>query len=182
MPPAHATVSLEPLHDDDHVRGPADAQLTIVEYGDYDCPHTRRAHSILTSVVGRLPAPPRFVFRHFPLRELHQNAQFLSEVAEAAATQGKFWELHDRLMAHRRPIAREDLTRDVEAIGLSAATLEGLLGREDVRARIQRDVDSGQAAGVHSTPSFFFNGVMHDGHYDEATLSEKIDEARRAGR
>lgn len=171
---------LEPVHDGDHVRGPGDAELTIVEYGDFDCPHTRRAHAILSSLLGRLPHPVRFVFRHFPLRHLHENAQFLSEMAEAAAEHGKFWDLHDRLMAHRRAISRADIGRDAEAVGLPVEMLERQMGSEAVRNRIERDVESGRRAGVHSTPSFFFNGALHDGHYDEPTLAEKILEARRA--
>jgi protein-disulfide isomerase len=176
------TQPLQPIEAADHVRGPEDAELTIVEYGDYDCPHTRRAHAILSSVIARLPRAPRFVFRHFPLRDLHPNAELLSELAEAAATRGKFWELHDHLMAHRRGVTREDVVRDAGAAGIDIADLEALVGSAELRARIERDVQSGRGAGVHSTPSFFFNGVLHDGHYDEATLSEKILDARRAGR
>jgi Na+:H+ antiporter, NhaA family len=172
---------LEPVQEVDHVRGPDDAELTIVEYGDYDCPHTRRAHAILSSLIAHLPRPPRFVFRHFPLRERHANAEMLAELAEAAAARGKFWDMHDHLMAHRRGITRQDIVRDAGAVGVAIEALDELLGSEAIRARVQRDVESGRGAGVHSTPTFFFNGHLHDGHYDEATLAEKILEARRAG-
>lgn len=176
------TTTLEPVQDVDHVRGPDDAELTIVEYGDYDCPHTRRAHAILSSIIARMPSAPRFVFRHFPLRQLHENAEMLAELAEAAAVRGKFWEMHDHLMAHRRAITSADVVRDAEAVGVAVEALDELIGDQAIRARVERDVDSGRRAGVHSTPSFFFNGVLHDGHYDEATLDQKILEARRSGR
>jgi protein-disulfide isomerase len=169
-----ATNPLEPVHEADHVRGPDDAQLTIVEYGDYDCPHTRRAHAILSSLIGRMPREPRFVFRHFPLRDRHVNAEMLAELAEASAARGKFWEMHDHLMAHRRAITREDVVRDAEAAGVALQDLDELIGQEAIRARVERDVESGRRAGVHGTPTFFFNGALHDGHYDEATLSEQM--------
>lgn len=171
---------LEPMSSVDHVRGPADAELTIVEYGDYDCPHTRRAQAILAGLIARMPREPRFVFRYFPLRERHANAEMLAELAEAAAAAGKFWEMHEQLMSHRRAIAREDILRAADAIGARMDDLEKQIGSGPLRARIQRDVESGRRAGVHSTPSFFFNGVLHDGHYDEATLARKILEARRS--
>lgn len=177
---ATATAPLQPLDESDHVRGPEDAELTIVEYGDYDCPHTRRAHAVLSAVIARLPRAPRFVFRHFPLRDIHVNAQMLAQLAEAAAARGKFWEMHDHLMAHRRAITGEDIVRDAQAAGVTLESLDQLRDSEAIRARVERDVDSGRRAGVHSTPTFFFNGVLHDGHYDEATLSEKILDARRA--
>ena len=173
---------LEPIQDDDHVRGPADAELTIVEYGDYDCHHTRRAHSILSSVIGRMAHAPRFVFRHFPLRALHPNAEMLAELAEAAAARGVFWDMHDHLMAHRRGITRADVVRDAQAVGVAVEALEQQVGDEAIRARVERDIESGRRAGVHSTPTFFFNGLLHDGHYDEATLQAKILEARRSSR
>jgi protein-disulfide isomerase len=176
------TAPLDPVQDADHVRGPLAATLTIVEYGDYDCPHTRRAHTILSSMIARMPREPRFVFRYFPLRAIHANAEILAELAEAAAARGKFWEMHDRLMAHRRGITREDVVRDAEAAGVAMEALDGLIGSEAIRARVERDVESGRRAGVHSTPTFFFNGVLHDGHYDEPTLTEKIREALRSGR
>ena len=173
---------LEPIEAADHVRGPDDAQLTIVKYGDYDCPHTRRSHAILSAIIARMTRQPRFVFRHFPLRHLHENAEMLAELAEAAAARGKFWEMHDHLMAHRRGITRHDVVRDAEAVGVAIEALDELIGADAIRARVERDVESGQRAGVHSTPTFFFNGLLHDGHYDQATLEAKIDEARRAGR
>src|SRR4051794_22140785 len=106
---------LPPITDDDHVRGAAEPALTIVQYGDYDCPHTRASTPIIRSLIGALTVPVRFVFRHFPLRHLHANAQALSEIAEAAATLDHFWPTHDRLMGHRAGITQDDVLADLSA-------------------------------------------------------------------
>jgi protein-disulfide isomerase len=164
---------MPPLEPEDHARGPADAPLLVVQYGDYDCPHTRVSGAVLRRLEGELGLPLRFVFRHFPLPHLHANAQFLSEIAEAAGSLGHFWEVHDRLMARRRGIEREDAFADAQASGIDVETLRPLLGSPAIEARIERDVKGGASAGVHSTPTWFFNGVVWDGHYDLATLAER---------
>ncbi|HEX4406849.1 MAG TPA: thioredoxin domain-containing protein [Polyangia bacterium] len=166
---------------DDHARGPRDATIVIVEYGDYACPHTRRAHLIVTSLLASFGPhdQPRFVFRHFPLRELHPDAELLSELVEAASTQGKFWEMHDRLMSHRAALGRDDLAADAAVVGLDLASLNALVGTPALKSRVEADVRSGRSNGVHSTPSFFFNGVLHDGHYDAPTLRARLEDARR---
>jgi protein-disulfide isomerase len=180
---AHPTASAELLREraDDHARGPRDATITIVEYGDYACPHTRRAHLILTSLFAGLGPDdqPRFIFRHFPLRDLHPDAEPLSELVEAASVHDKFWEMHDHVMVHRAAIRRDDLAADAAAVGLELERLNGLIGTPALKSRVEADVLSGRANGVHSTPTFFFNGVLHDGHYDAPTLRAKLDEARR---
>ncbi len=159
---------------DDHARGPADAALTIVQYGDYDCPHTRAAASIIQAIEDELPARPRFVFRHFPLRHLHANAQILSEIAEAASSLGRFWEVHERLMSHRHGVSQRDVLEDLRGAHVDVDALERLLGSAPITDRIERDVQAGAASGVHSTPSWFFNGVLWDGHYDRDTLLERV--------
>lgn len=166
----------------DHVRGPSAAPLTVVQYGDYDCPHTRRSNRILNEIVAEAPDRLRFVYRHFPLRQLHANAELLAEVAEAATAQGRFWELHDRLMGHLSSPSEAQIEADVTAAGADFTAIVGVLTSAPLRARIESDVADGRALGVHSTPTFFFNGVLHDGHYDRATLLAKMEEAeRRAG-
>jgi protein-disulfide isomerase len=166
---------------DDHARGPRDATIVIVEYGDYACPHTRRAHLIVTSLFASLGPrdQPRFVFRHFPLRDMHPDAEFLAELVEAASVHGKFWEMHDQLMRHRAVIERDDLGADAAAVGLELASLNALVGTPASKSRVEADVRSGRSNGVHSTPTFFFNGVLHDGHYDAPTLRAKLEDARR---
>jgi protein-disulfide isomerase len=167
--------AMPPLLPDDHSRGPSDAPLTIVQYGDYDCPHTRASAAVIRELHATLAVPIRFVFRHFPLRHLHANAQILSEIAEAATTLGHFWNVHDRLMAHRRGITERDVLDDLGASGIDVATLQGLLDTPPIRDRIGRDVTAGSRSGVHSTPTWYFNASVWDGHYDLVTL---LDRAR----
>lgn len=169
--------SLVPIHAGDHVRGAANARITIVQYGDYACPHTRAAQAPLTAILGELGDGARLVFRHFPLRHIHANAELLAELAEAAHGVGKFWPMHERLMAHRRDITARDVAADAAALGIDMRTLEERVGDAAIQRRIQNDVDNGKVSGVHSTPTFFFNGVLHDGHYDEATLREQVARA-----
>jgi protein-disulfide isomerase len=168
-----------PVHEGDHVRGPGQAAITIVQYGDYDCPYTRRSHLVMAQLFAVLgpQGQPRFVFRHFPLRHLHANAEVLSELAEAAAVQGRFWEMHDHLMGHRRAITREDVITDARAAGIALERLDEVVGSPAIAARVQADVSSGRASGVHSTPTFFFNGVLYDGHFDEGILREQLERA-----
>jgi protein-disulfide isomerase len=174
----HVTSSLVPVHANDHVRGPESARITVVQYGDYDCPHTRAAETPLAAVLAELGDAVRFVFRHFPLRHIHANAELLSELAEAAHGQGKFWPMHEHLMAHRRGITARDVAADAAELGIDMGKLETLVGNPAIVRRIQADVESGKKSGVHSTPTFFFNGQLHDGHYDEATLREQVARAR----
>jgi NhaA family Na+:H+ antiporter len=158
----------------DHVLGRLDAPLVIVEYGDYDCPHTRRAHAILMQLRAEAVDELALVFRHFPLRHLHQNAQALAELMQAIREPSRFWAAHERLMGLRRMSL--DLAEH-ELLELGHAVPE-LAQQSSVAAlEVQGDVDRGRADGVHSTPSFFFNGAPHDGHYDLDTLRERIAQA-----
>jgi protein-disulfide isomerase len=166
--------TLSAIAPDDHVRGATEPALTIVQYGDYDCPHTRASTPIIRSIMAALPTPARFVFRHFPLRHLHANAQALSEIAEAAASLGHFWPTHDRLMQHRAGITQEDVFADLSAAHVDVDAVRRLMGSSAIVARIERDVTDGAASRVHSTPTWFFNGTIWDGHYDRDTLEERI--------
>ena len=169
---------MSPLSDRDHLRGAAHGRLLLVEYGDYDCPHTRAAQAVVDQLVAANP-DLRVAFRHFPLRHLHENAEALSRLAEAAALQGKFWEMHDHLMGHGGAIREADVFADAAAVGVDMAQVRREVLEEAVVLRVEADVQSGKASGVHSTPSFFFDGVLHDGHYDYDTLAAKLDQARR---
>ena len=160
----------------DHVRGEASAPLTVVWYGDYECPYTRASAPVIDALAAEHAGQVRLVFRHFPLRHLHANAQVLSEITEAAALQGRFWEVHDRVMRHRELTERAVL-HDLKAAGVDVDALAAQLGAEALRERIEADVRGGKAAGVHSTPTFFFNGEIHDGKGDEATLRRLLDAA-----
>jgi len=161
----------QPATDADHVWGSLAAELVIVEYGDYDCPHTRRAHGILKQLIAESPGKLTLVFRHFPLRHLHQNAQKLSELMKAITDRDTYWAAHERLMLQRR-MSLEVAAQELADLGLSVAELEGQSAQAALL--VQADVERGLRDGVHSTPSFFFNGAPHDGHYDSETLREKL--------
>ncbi len=160
-----------PPTDADHVLGRLDAPTVIVEYGDYDCPHTRRAHANLKQLIAEASGGLALVFRHFPLRHLHQNAQKLSELMQAIAEPVTYWAAHDALMAQRR-MSLELAEQSLSELGLSVAELS--LRSGDVALAVQADVDRGLKDGVHSTPSFFFNGAPHDGKYDLDTLRQQL--------
>jgi protein-disulfide isomerase len=160
-----------PPTDADHVLGRLDAPVVIVEYGDYDCPHTRRAHANLKQLLSDANGQVALVFRHFPLRHLHQNAEPLAELMQAIAEGERFWAAHERLMAQRR-MSVELAEQELSALGLSVAELSAR-GAEAALA-VQADVDRGKQDGVHSTPSFFFNGAPHDGKYDLETLRQQL--------
>jgi protein-disulfide isomerase len=148
----------------------------IVEYGDYDCPHTRRAHGFLLQLLAEDQAGLALVFRHFPLRHLHQNSQRLAELMQAVPAGAKFWAAHARLMAQRR-MSLEVAEHELLGLGLSLGELSAQ--SEQAALSVQADVERGLADGVHSTPSFFFNAAPHDGHYDLDTLRERIAAAPR---
>ena len=160
-----------PPTDADHVLGRLDAPLVIVEYGDYDCPHTRRAHGKLHQLMAETPGGVALVFRPFPLRHLHQNAQKLAELMQAITDPQAFWAAHERLMAQRR-MSLEVAQQELAELGHSMAELSA---RSQAAAlAVQADVDRGMCDGVRSTPSFFFNGAPHDGSYDLDTLRKRI--------
>lgn len=170
--------ALPPIGPQDHVRGAADAALTIVQYGDYACPHTRASVPVLDAIL-RENEDVRLVFRHFPLHHLHPDAEALALLAEAAGAQGKFWEAHDRIMGKASPDPDEVLAALPE-LGVDRDAVEALLAEGKLEDRVEDDRRGGELAGVHSTPSFFFDGALHDGKYDGKTLREKLAQARGA--
>ncbi|HYY20512.1 MAG TPA: DsbA family protein [Thermoleophilaceae bacterium] len=170
MPGEHESV-VEPLDEGvDHVRGPTSARL-ILEYGDYECPYSRRAYREIERVEAQLPDGVRFAFRHFPLTEIHPHALAASAAAEAAARQGRFWDMHDALFHRQKALEDDDLRRYAAELGLDLARFEDDRSDAAVLERIRRDVDSGLASGeVRGTPTLFIDGVVHGGSYDAATL------------
>jgi len=163
-----------PPTDSDHVLGSLDAPVVIVEYGDYDCPHTRRAHGILLQLIAESETPPALAFRHFPLRHLHENAETLAELAQAIDDPKTFWAAHERLMAQRH-MSLEAARQVLSDLGLAWEELSSR--KAEAMLAVQADVDRGLKDGVHSTPSFFFNGAPHDGRYDLDTLRQKLASA-----
>jgi protein-disulfide isomerase len=167
---------MEPLDEAvDHVRGSPGGRL-IVEYGDYECPYSRRAFREIERVEQRLGDGVRFAFRHFPLTEIHPHALAASAAAEAAAIQGRFWEMSALLLRRQRALEDDDLRRSAGEVGLDLARFERDRTGDAALDRVRRDVESGIASGeVRGTPTLFIDGVVHDGAYDAATLLEALE-------
>ena len=159
----------------DHTQGPADAPVTLVMYGDFECPYTRRARPVMHRLREELGDRLRYAFRNFPLTRIHPHAQHASEAAEAAAGQGKFWEMYDVLFAHQRRLEDADLARYAEQVDLEPARFERELAGHVHAGRIDEDVRSGLESGVQGTPTFFINGLRYDGPYDLQTLRSAIE-------
>jgi protein-disulfide isomerase len=161
----------------DHIRGPADAPVTVVEYGDFECPYCGRAEPAVRELLAAF-GDVRYVWRHLPLTDVHPRADAAAEAAEAAADQGAFWEMHDLLLDHQDALLASDLTGYAEQLGLDLDQFEEALRRRTGAARIAEDVDSADLSGVSGTPTFFINGRRHHGAYDIATLSAEARAAR----
>jgi protein-disulfide isomerase len=160
-----------PVGPDDHVRGgPETAPLTLVEYGDYECPYCGAAYPIVKEVERTLGDELRSVFRNFPLGDMHPHAVQAAEAAEAAAGQGRFWEMHDRLYEHQDRETTEDLIEHASVLGLDVERFRSDLEEHAYEPRIQADFLSGVRSGVNGTPTFFINGVRHNGGYDLDSL------------
>jgi formate-nitrite transporter family protein len=164
-----------PLSAEDHVEGPDRAPLELVMYGDFQCPYCTAAYPILGRVRNRLADRLLFAFRHFPLRDVHPDAQRAAEAAEAAAAQGVFWRMHDRIYESHGALGREDLIGHARELGLDAARIEEELDSSLHAQRVQRDVESGLASGVTGTPAFFVGGRLHAGSFDAASLISALE-------
>jgi protein-disulfide isomerase len=158
----------------DHAQGTPDAAVTLVEYGDYECPHCGRAYPIVKAIQARLGSGLRFVFRNFPLKEIHPHAGHAAEVAEAAAAQGKFWEMHDRIFEHQRTLGDLHLLEFAAELNLDVERVKGELASHTHEARVREDFLSGIRSGVNGTPTFFINGIRHDGPWDADTLERAL--------
>jgi NhaA family Na+:H+ antiporter len=158
----------------DHVRGAAGAQVTLVEYGDFQCPFCGDAYPVVNELLARFGDQLRFVFRHMPLTDLHPRAEAAAEAAEAAGAQGRFWEMHDRLFTHQHELSDTDLLAHAEAIGLDVERFERDLHEGRHAARVAEDYASGARSGTPSTPRFFVNGFIHLGAPSRAELEEAI--------
>jgi protein-disulfide isomerase len=161
----------------DHIQGPATAPATLVEYGDFECPYCGMAHPIVKALQERLGPNLRFVFRHFPLLTVHPHAEHAAEAAEAAVTQGKFWEMHDMLFENQQALEDEDLALYAAALNLDVPRFLAELAAHAHAERVREDLVSGIQSGVKGTPTFFINGVRHDGSFDFESLLEAIEDA-----
>jgi protein-disulfide isomerase len=148
-------------------------------YGDYECPYTRRAYRSIEQLERSVPELVHFVFRHFPLREIHPHAQECAEAAEAADAQGRFWELHDFLFHRQKALEHEHLLGYAGEVGLDVDRFGAELDSHAHAARVERDVQSGLAAGVSGTPTLFIDGRRHAGSYEPADLRAALEAAAR---
>jgi Na+/H+ antiporter NhaA len=157
----------------DHIRGPVDARVTLVEYGDFECPYCGRAEPVVRELLGDF-GDVRYVWRHLPLNDVHAHAQIAAEAAEAAAEQGAFWEMHDKLFAHQDALRPGDLVGYANELGLDTERFEGDLRGHAGGPRVAEDVDSADLSNVSGTPTFFINGRRHHGAYDIEALSRAV--------
>jgi protein-disulfide isomerase len=166
---------LEPLEPGvDHVRGP-DSAAVILEYGDYECPYSRRAFREIERVERAMKGEVRFAFRHYPLVQIHPHALAAAGAAEAAANQDRFWDMHELLFHRQKHLEDSDLRRYAQELGLDVARFDADVSGGRVLSRVGRDVGSGRRSGdVRGTPTLFINGVLHRGDYDAATLIDAI--------
>jgi Na+/H+ antiporter NhaA len=161
----------------DHIRGPVDSPVTVLEYGDFECPYCGQAEPVVRELL-REHGEISYVWRHLPLNDVHPNAQLAAEAAEAAAEQGAFWEMHDLLLEHQDALGYRDLVGYARELGLDAERFQHDLRTRAGAGRIAEDVDSADLSGVSGTPTFFVNGIRHYGAYDIATLSAAVKAAK----
>jgi Na+/H+ antiporter NhaA len=163
----------------DHIRGPDRAIVTIVEYGDFECPYCGQAEPVVRELLAG-HGDVRYVWRHLPLTDVHPHAQMAAEAAEAAADQGAFWPMHDLLLRHQDALLTPDLVRYATEVGIDPERFRARLASRADAARIAEDVDSADLSGVSGTPTFFINGRRHYGSYDIAALTEAVRVAKAA--
>jgi protein-disulfide isomerase len=159
-----------PVNENDHVLGPATATVTLVEYGDYECPFCGAAHVSVKELLRLAGDDIQFVFRHFPMSTIHPHALPAAEAAEAAGAQGKFWEMHDLLFMNQDRLGLADLLGYAQTLGLDLERFALEVDQHVHQPRIRQDFMSGIRSGVNGTPTFFVNGVRHNGGYDLPSL------------
>jgi len=163
-----------PVNDRDHVQGPRTAPVNLVEYGDYECPYTGQAYPIVKEIQKRLGDKLLFVFRNFPLREIHPHAEHAAEAAEGAAAQGKFWDMHDYLFEHQLALDDNHLLKYAEMLSIDTDKFRSEMSGHIYRSMIDKSLGEGIASGVQGTPTFFINGVRHNDAWDLETLLAAI--------
>jgi protein-disulfide isomerase len=170
----------KPVTEADHIQGPESAPATLVEYGDFECPHCGRAFPVIEEVRKRMGSRLRFVYRHFPLTEIHTSAEIAAEAAEAAGEQGKFWEMHHMIFRNQDQLDLADFVSYAEELGLDAASFKKSLKERKYQKHIKDDFMSGVRSGVNGTPTFFINGTRYDGYAKTDDLIHALEEAMQA--
>ena len=172
----------EPLSARDHIRGRRSAAISLVEYGDFECEYCGQAERTIRELLTSYGDDVRYVWRHLPLNDVHPNAQLAAEASEAAAAQGKFWDMYDTLLSHQDELGPRELVRHAGDLGLDVERFrDELLGRQ-YASRVSEDVSSADESGVSGTPTFFINGRRHYGVYDIDTLTEEVGAAKTRAR
>jgi protein-disulfide isomerase len=159
----------------DHIQGPETASVTLVEYGDYQCPYCGQAYPIVHEIQKQLGGHLRFVFRNFPIGTSHPNAPLAAEAAEAVGAQGKFWEMHDMLYEHQSALDEPNLQGYARKLGADVPKFESDLQHHTFQPRVQEDFMSGVRSGVNGTPTFYINGVRHDDSYEYPVLLRALE-------
>ncbi len=172
-----AVLTMPVTEDRDHIQGPADAAVTLVQYGDYECPYCGAAYPIIKQVQARMGERLRFVFRNFPITASHPHAEQAAEAAEAAATQGSFWPMHDLLYENQRRLRDQDLRAYAAKLGLDLKLFDHELGEHVHAERVHEDFMSGVRSGVNGTPTFYINGLRHDDSYEAEILLAALERA-----
>ena len=177
VPTGRLTLAVDPHRD--HIQGELRAPLTLVEYGDFQCPYCGAAYPIVKKIQAEFGSSLRLVFRNFPLTQMHPQAEFAAELAEATVSRGKYWEVHDFIYEHQASLGTpEPFVRQVEkAIPIDPANLGAEIDAHSHLSRIREDFMSGVRSGVNGTPTFYINGFRHDRSYDFTTLSRALREA-----
>ena len=173
---ARAKLSL-PVGERDHIIGPEDAPVTLVEYGDYECPYCGAAHLIVKEVQEVMSNNLRFVFRHFPLTQIHPHAEVAAEAAESAGAQDRFWEMHDLLYANQRLLDPAHLVGFAEELSLDTVKFVRELRDHVHHEHVREDFTSGVRSGVNGTPAFFINGFRYDGSWEFGPLLKALEDA-----
>jgi protein-disulfide isomerase len=166
-----------PVDDEDHVRGPATARVSLLEYGDYECPYCGAAFPVVERLLQIVGDDVRFAYRHFPLSQIHPHAQQAAEAAEAAGAQGAFWEMHELLFTHQDRLGVRDLIGYAAALRLDVQRFAIDLESRRHAPRVREHFLSGVRSGVNGTPTFFVDGVRHNGGWDLESLLEAVGSA-----
>ena len=180
MNPHQALELAVPVRAVDHVLGPEQALVTIVEYGDFECPNCKQAVPAVKLLVERFAGRVRLVFRHFPLEDVHPHALLAAQAAEAAGGQGKFWPMHDLLFENQRHLKLPQLRSYAEHLELDIARYTGEMDDEVYLQRIREHIAGGVKSGARGTPSVFINGMLHDASFGLQSLAEGVEAALRA--
>ena len=170
-----------PVGSRDHIQGKHSAPVTLVEYGDYECPYCLKAYPIVKSIQKRMGDKLRFVFRNFPLTTLHPHAQYAAEAAEIAGAQGRFWEMHDYLFEHQQELEISSLKQHAAALGLDTERFNYDMDNHTQAPRVREDFLSGVRSGVNATPTFFINGTRHNGPWEIRPLLSALQKAVNQG-